>query len=105
MLICPEVVNPQRLRPRSRAGRLTVEEQDVRLHSLGVEDAGGQAQQCVNVGLFQQFAPNRLPGAALKEYVIWHHDGSSPVNLRHDFTCCKKLSRLLLVVAQKSSRT
>ncbi len=62
VLIGAEVVNPKHLSPRSGAGWLAVEEQDVRLHSLGVEDAGRQAQQRVNVGLLEQFAPDRLTG-------------------------------------------
>jgi len=34
-------------------GGLAVEEEDVGLDALGVEDAGGQSQQGVNVGLFE----------------------------------------------------
>ena len=45
MLVGAEVVDPELLGPRFFAGGFAVEEEDVGLHSLRVEDAGGQAQQ------------------------------------------------------------
>jgi hypothetical protein len=62
VLVGAEVVHPQL--PGPGGG---VEEEDVGLDTLGVEDAGGQAQQGVHVALVQQFAADDLARAALKE--------------------------------------
>ena len=66
MQVRAEVVNPELLCPRLFLRWFAVEEQDVRLHTLSVEDAGGQAQQRVHVRLLEQFAPDGLPCPALE---------------------------------------
>jgi len=48
-----QIVDPELLCPRFLSGGFAVEEEDVGLHALGVEDAGRQAQQGVNGGLFE----------------------------------------------------
>ena len=53
MFVGAQIVNPQLCCPGFLGCRFTVEEEDVGLDALGVEDAGGQAQQGVNVGLFE----------------------------------------------------
>ncbi len=53
MFVGAQVVNSKLLCPRFLGSGFAVEEEDVRLDALGVEDAGGQAQQGVNVGLFE----------------------------------------------------
>ena len=65
----------------SFAPGLAVEEEDVRLHALGVEDAGRQAQQRVDVALVEQLAADGLAGAALEEHVVGHDDGGAAVDL------------------------
>jgi hypothetical protein len=42
-----QVINPELLRPRLFLCGLAVEEQDVRLHTLRIKDAGGETQQSV----------------------------------------------------------
>jgi hypothetical protein len=37
-----------------------VEKEDMGFHPLRVEDAGGQAQQGMSIGLFEEFAANGL---------------------------------------------
>ena len=64
--VSAEVVNPHLFRPGRRAGRPAVEEEDVSLDALGVEDAGWQAQESVNVALLEEATPDRLT-AALEE--------------------------------------
>jgi len=44
------VVNPDLLRPGIGGGFPIFEEEDVRLDAVGVEDAGGQAQDGVQLG-------------------------------------------------------
>jgi len=44
------LVNPQLFGPRLLAGWLAIEEQDVRLHSLGVKDACWQSSRCQVLG-------------------------------------------------------
>ena len=46
--------------PWNPANSLAIEEEDVGLHFLRVEDAGGQAQERVHVRLLEQFAPDGL---------------------------------------------
>ena len=75
VLVCAQIVNPELLCPRLFLGGLAVEEKDVGLHALGVENAGGQAQQCVDIGLLEQFAADGFAGAAFKEHVVRQHDG------------------------------
>jgi hypothetical protein len=69
------------LRPRLRAGGLAVEEEDVGLDALGVEDAGREAQEGVDVALGEQLAADRLAGAALEEDVVGDDDGGAAVDL------------------------
>ena len=77
----PQVVDPERLGPRLLLGGLGVEEQHVGLHALGVEDAGRQPQQRVDVELLEQVAAHRLPGPALEQHVVGHDDGTAAVDL------------------------
>jgi len=65
--------------PRFFGCRFAVEEEDVGLDSLGVEDAGGQAEQSVNVGLFEKFASHCLAGAAFEEDVVGNDNRSAAV--------------------------
>lgn len=72
MDICPVVVDPQPVRPRRLRGWLPVEEQHVRLDALGVEDAGRQPQERVNVAFVQELSPDGFPGSTLEENVVGH---------------------------------
>src|SRR5690606_10524781 len=65
-LVRPQVVDPQPLRPWPLGARLLVKEEDVRLDTLGVEDAGGEPDQGVHVALIEELATDRLAGAPLE---------------------------------------
>ena len=86
MLVGPQVVDPQLLGPRLLGRRLLVEEQHVRLHALGVEDAGRQPQHRVQVEVGEQLAAQGLAGAALEQHVVGQDDGGAAVDVqdRHD---------------------
>jgi hypothetical protein len=73
MLVRAQVVDPELLRPRFFLRGFAVEKQDVGLHALRVEDAGGQAQQRVHVGLLEQFAPDGFARATFKKHVVRQH--------------------------------
>jgi len=80
MQVRAQVVEPQLLGPGLFLGGFAVEEEDVRLHALRVEDAGGQAQQGVNVRLLEQFAPDGLPCPAFNkepEGLLRRRDGEA----------------------------
>ena len=62
---------------------LAVEEEDVGLDALGVEDAGGQAQEGVDVAALEQFAAHGFAGAAFEEDVVGDDDGGAAVDLEH----------------------
>lgn len=81
MQVGPQVVDPELLRPRLFLRGLAVEEQHVRLHALCVEDARGQAEQRVNVGLLEQLATDGFPGAAFEEHVVRQHHRRAAVLL------------------------
>ena len=55
MHVGAQVLDPQLAGPRGFGGGLLVEEQHICFHALGVEQAGGQAQQGVDVAVVQQF--------------------------------------------------
>ena len=60
--------------------RLTVEEQDVRLHAARVEDSSRQPQQRVYVTLLQQSSPDCLARPALEQNVVGYDDGGAPID-------------------------
>ena len=53
VFVGPQVVDPELVGPRFLCCGFAVEEEDVGLDALGVEDAGGQTQQGMNVGLLE----------------------------------------------------
>ena len=81
MQVGAQIVDPELGRPRLFLRGFAVEEEDVGLHSLRIEDAGGQAQERVDVGLLEQGAPDGFAGAAFEEDVIRQHDRSAAVLL------------------------
>ena len=92
----PQVVDPQRLRPRLFLGGLGVEEQDVGLHALGIEDASRQSQQRVNVALLQQVAAHRFAGPALEQHVVRHDDGTAAVDFEQRLDVLHEVELLVL---------
>ena len=96
MHVGPQVVNPQRLGPRLLLGGLGVEEQHVGLHALGVENAGRQPQQRVNIELLEQVAANGLPGTALEQHVVGHDDGAPPIDRQQRLDVLQEVQLLVL---------
>ena len=80
VLVRSEVVDPDGFRPRFRRARLAVEEEDVRLHALRVEDAGGEAEQRVDLALLEQVPAHGLAGAPFEEHVVGDDDGGAAVD-------------------------
>ena len=68
-----QVVHPQVPGPGPLGPLPALEEQHVGLHALGVEDAGGQAQQGVNVAVAQEPPPDGLTRPGLEQHVVGHH--------------------------------
>ena len=60
VLIGAEVVDPQLFGPRFFLSWFVLEEQHVGFDALSVEQAGGQAEQCVDVALLQQVLADGL---------------------------------------------
>ena len=67
VLIRSEVVDPEGLGPRRFGRGAPIEEEDVRLHALGIEDAGRQSKQRVDVALMEELAPDRFACPTLEE--------------------------------------
>jgi hypothetical protein len=75
MLVRTQVVDPEPLGPRFLGGWLAVEEKNVRLDALGVEDASGQTQQGVDVGLVRVARVLRSRrAAAFEKDIVGHND-------------------------------
>ena len=70
-------------------------QQDVGLDSLRVEDAGGQTQQGVNVGLLEQFASDGFAGAAFEENIVGDNDRSATVLLQNGEDVLKEVELLV----------
>src|SRR5271166_2437296 len=75
MLIRPQVIDPKFLCPRFLARGFPVEEQHVCFDTLGVKDAGRQAQQGVNICLLQSLTSDGLSGTAFKKDIVRDNNG------------------------------
>lgn len=75
MLVGAEIVDPEVLGPGLFAGFLAIEEEDVGFDALGVENAGGEAQEGVDVAALEQFAADGFAGSAFEEDVVGEDDG------------------------------
>ncbi len=58
-------------------GLATGEEEDVRLHALGVEDAGGEAEDGVEIALLHEVPPDVFAHAGLEEDIVREDDGGA----------------------------
>ena len=67
------------------ACRSPVKEEDVRLDSLSIENACGEAEQRVDVAFLQELPAHNFAGAPLKENVVRYHHCSPPANLENGF--------------------
>jgi hypothetical protein len=94
-LVGAQIVDPQFLRVRLRRDPLLVEEQDVRLHTLLIENAGRQSHECVKIEIVQQAAADRLAGAALEQHIVGHHDGGSAVLGEHGHDVLQEIELLV----------
>lgn len=81
VLVSAEIVDPERARPGRFAGRLAVEEKHVGFDALGVEDAGWQPQQGMDVAIVEEAFANGLAGAALEQDIVGQDDGCAAVDL------------------------
>ena len=68
-----QVVHPQVPSPGPLGPLPALEEQHVGLHALGVEDAGGQAQQGMHVAIVQEPPADGLARPGLEQHVVGHH--------------------------------
>ena len=70
-----EIVNPDIFRLPLWAGGALIEEKHVCLDAGLVENAGGQAENGMQIGGFQKLSADGLPRAAFKKHVVRHHHG------------------------------
>jgi hypothetical protein len=49
----------------------------------------------VDIGLLQQFPPNRFPCAAFKQHTVRHYDGRSSMNLQARFQMLQEVELLI----------
>ena len=91
VLVGAQIVNPEFFRPGRLAGGFAVEEEHVGLNPLGVKDARGEAQQGMDIIGGQELAADGLPGAALKEHVVGHHDGGPAIDVQDALDVLEKV--------------
>ncbi len=68
MLVCTQVVDPELACPRFFLRGFAVEKEDVRLHSLRIEDASGQAQEGVESACLSRAGSDGLPSPRLCKF-------------------------------------
>ena len=76
-----QVVDPDFLGPGFFAPGFLVEEEHIGLDALGIEDAGRQAQQRMDIESRQQPPANCLAGPAFEEHIVRHDHRRAPVDL------------------------
>src|SRR5437016_2013251 len=103
-LVSAQIVNPQVFRPWMFARRLAVEEENVRLDTLGIEDPRRQAKQGMYVPCASRRRRTVSPAPPSNNTLSGTTMAARPCCFRMVKTCWRKLSCLLLVLAQKSSR-
>ena len=81
VLVSPQVVDPKLLGPRSFTGWLLVEEENIGLDTLGVEQAGRQTQERMDLALVQELPANGLACPTFEEDIIGDDDRSTAVLL------------------------
>ncbi len=91
-----EVVDPQLFGPRFFLSRFVLQEQHVGFKALSVEDAGGQAEQCVDVALRQQVLADGLSGSALEEDVVGDDDRTAAAHLHQGFDVLDEIELFVL---------
>jgi hypothetical protein len=97
VFVSAQVVNPELLCPRF-LGRW----EDVGLDALGIEEAGRQAQQSMNIGLLEYLASYGFSGAAFEEDVVGNNDrGATVLQDREDML---NLSCTSLLPARSTGR-
>src|SRR5262245_37489317 len=105
VFVCAQVVNPQGLGPRDFAGRLSVKKQHVGLHALSIEIPVGRRSKVWTSHSCRSLRRTVSPAPPSKSTLSGTTTAARPLILSSVFTCCTKFSCLLLVDAQKSSRT
>lgn len=61
-----------------------LEEKHVGLHAIGIEDAGGQAEDGVEVEVGEQLLADGLARASLEEHVVGQHNAGPAMAFEHD---------------------
>lgn len=80
MLVRPKIVVPDCVRVCILAGGLLVEKEDIRFHTLSVEDPGWEAKDRVEVEVIKKALADRLTRTTLEEHVVGNDDGSLAVD-------------------------
>jgi len=80
-----QIIYPDSLSPWSLACRLSVEEEHVCLHALGIEYACRQPQEGVDVTLMEELPSNSFSSTTLKEHVVRDNNRCLAVHLQERF--------------------
>jgi len=97
VLVRPQIVDPELIRPGSFAGRLFIKEEHIGLHSLGVEDSGGQPEQSMDVAPLEELAADGLASSSFEEDVIGNNYRRPAIDLQK---CPDVLEAARLILAE-----
>ena len=76
-----QIVDPEVFGPGLFVGGFALEEGDVGFDALGVEDAGGEAQEGVDVAALEELAADGFTCPAFEEDVVGEDDGGGAADL------------------------
>ena len=96
MGVAPQVVDPELSCPGVLTAGFLIEEEDVGLHPGRVPDAGGEPEEGVDIGLFQESSPDCLAGAALEEHVVGDDDGAPAAHVEQGEDVLDEVELLVL---------
>lgn len=95
VLVGAQIVDPEAFGPRLFAGLFSFEEQHVGFHALGVEDAGGQAQQGMDIAAFEQLAADTFAGSTFEQHVVGANDACGSADLQFPDDVLEEVERFV----------
>src|SRR5262249_49744075 len=95
VLVRSEIVDPYVPGPGLVAPWHSVKEEHICLDTLSIENAGGQAEQCVDITRLEQVLTNLFTSPPLEQNIIWNNNGCPAIGLEQRFDVLDKVELLV----------